>query len=270
MQTSNILKKVKNAYNSIAQEFSDKRYRAWPEFEIFLKKLKKHFGSQPIHLLDIGCGNGRVANFLKDEPVHYMGLDNSRALLKIAKQKSPQAKFKLGDILKLPFPAQKFDVVWSIAVLHHLPTEKLQLQSLQEVRRVLKKDGMFMLTVWDLWQPKYQSLIDPKTHDAWIPWGNQQHKSGDFRSTSSGLVGPERVLAKEGGRVSRLRDRARGGNYVSPRKIKRFYHAFKVQEMKNLLKKAGFSGIQKVSLPGETDLRRNFIFICQAEPSRRG
>lgn len=220
MRPTQILKEVQEAYNHIATEWDATRDREWPEFSFFLAELKKmQLGKRKIALLDLGCGNGRVAGFLKDEPIEYTGIDNSRALLNIAKQHHPKAKFRYADALKLPFPAKTFDAVWSIAVLHHLPSETLQLQALKEVQRVLKKNGIFMFTVWDLWQPRYQHYIHPETHDASIPFGAQ--------------------------------------------KTQRFYHAFKVPELRSLLKRSGFTRISRLpSAKNPLGGRKNLTFIA--------
>lgn len=176
-----ILKKIKKDYSIISNEFDATRQYAWPEFYVLLKYLKKHHilrqaqDDMRIKLLDVGCGNGRLFSFLKYEPIKYVGIDNNRALLKIAKKNHPDVKFRYCDILKLPFPARSFDTVWCIAVLHHIPTQKLQLKALKEMKRVLKTDGMLMLMVWNLWQPKYRKYIDKKTHDANIPWGSKKN-----------------------------------------------------------------------------------------------
>lgn len=166
MKTTEILKKVKRDYAEIAAEFSATRQKPWPEFELF-KKYAKKFGPKA-KILDVGCGNGRLAGALESQ--NYIGMDNSRALLKIAKKSYKKAKFKYGDILKIPFPAKTFELVFAIAVLHHIPPGKLQLQAIQEIKRVLKKGGRAIITVWNLWQKKYKAHIDPKTHEALIPW----------------------------------------------------------------------------------------------------
>lgn len=160
----------------IAHAFDSTRDRPWPEFKVFLTETKRRFIDKKrlaaLDVLDIGCGNGRLSHFLKNEPVNYIGIDNNRTMLKIAKKKNPKAKFRYGDICKLPFPARSFDTVWSIAVLHHLPVKKLQQKALQEMKRVLKPGGLLCLTVWNLWQKKYKKYIDKKTHRAEIPWGS--------------------------------------------------------------------------------------------------
>lgn len=169
-----ILKNVKATYSAIAHEFDVTRDHPWPEFGIFLSKLKKHYNLQPTSykLLDVGCGNGRLSHFLKNEPVNYIGVDNNRTMLRIAKKKNPRVHFRYADACKLPFPTHSFDAVWAIALLHHLPTKKLQLCALKEMKRVLKPGGLLCLTVWNLWQPKYKKYIDIKTHHAQIPWGS--------------------------------------------------------------------------------------------------
>lgn len=212
MKAKYILQEVKKTYSAIAHEFDGTRDRPWPDFEVFLAKLKKqgsrNFAQQnkqgsvkKLKLLDVGCGNGRLSHFLKKEPIEYIGIDNNRTMLRIAKKKNPQAKFRYGDVCKLPFPARSFDTVWSIAVLHHLPNKTLQLKALREIKRVLIRGGSLMLTVWNLWQPKYRKLIDRKTHTAFIPWGG---------------------------------------------KVLRYYHAFQATELRALLKRARFSSIKKI------------------------
>lgn len=171
MKTHAILKKVRTDYTLIAKEFDKTRVTEWPEFFLFLKYLKKQNKKKKIiRLLDLGCGNGRLFSFLKNEPITYVGIDNNRTILKIAKKTHPKTRFLYGDILKLPFPADSFDTVWCIAVLHHIPTKKLQLKALKEIKRVLKKNGILMITVWNLWQTRYKNYIDAKTHNALIPW----------------------------------------------------------------------------------------------------
>lgn len=173
MQTKDVLNKVKTDYRLIAEEFSKTRQKPWPEFSEFLENLKLKKNAGKITLLDVGCGNGRLYKFLKTENTDYIGIDNNRAFLKIAKQKYPKTKFKYADAIRLPFPSKSFDSVWCIAVLHHLPIKTLRLKACKEIARVLKPKGKLMIIVWNLWQKKYRKFINKKTHDALIPWNNK-------------------------------------------------------------------------------------------------
>jgi len=204
VQPKRILQQVKDTYSAISHEFDATRDRVWPEFSIFLKTLHLKKSSKPIRLLDVGCGNGRLAHFLKNYPIDYTGVDNSREMIRISKKKNRHALFRVADARKLPFPKDAFQSVWMIAVLHHLPTEKLRKQALKEIKRVLKKNATLMLTVWNLLpQTKYRTYIDPKTHDALIPWGKEK-------------------------------------------KWKRYYHAFTMKELTELIQGAGFSLVKKI------------------------
>jgi len=105
-------------------------------------------------VLDLGCGDGRLFQIFRDKNIDYTGIDISEKLIKIAKRKNPNTKFIVGDALKLPFPDNSFTKVFNIAVLHHIPSKKLRLQLLSEAKRVLKPDGLLILTVWNLWDKK--------------------------------------------------------------------------------------------------------------------
>ena len=71
----------------------------------------------------------------------------------------------------------------AIASFHHIPSQDWRRLALREASRVLKEGGLFVLTVWNLWQPKYEKYIvkDPKQAqeknldigDSLIPWRHQ-------------------------------------------------------------------------------------------------
>jgi ubiquinone/menaquinone biosynthesis C-methylase UbiE len=98
-------------------------------------------------LLDLGCGNGRLYKRIQSLGVDYTGIDLSENLIKKAEELYPQAKFYVASALDLSFPDSTFDKIISIAVLHHIPSYKLRIKFMEEVHRVLKKDGQLILTV---------------------------------------------------------------------------------------------------------------------------
>lgn len=145
-----IRKEVKRVYSQIAQEFDQTRKYPWREFEHFLSYLKK--GDK---VLDLGCGNGRLFEVLKKKEVRYIGVDNSEALILKAKENFPEARFEVGDMLKLDLKSGTYDALFSIAAFHHLPGRETREKAEREMHRVLKKDGILVLTVWNLFQRKY-------------------------------------------------------------------------------------------------------------------
>ena len=137
-----LLAKTKDDYNLISGDFSRTRRYPWLETKFLFDRYFKLKDK----VLDLGCGNGRFYQFLKN--VRYTGIDNSSELIKIAKENHPQADFKVGDALDLPFLDNSFDIIFSMAVLHHIPSKELRGRFLKEARRVLKEKGILVLTVW--------------------------------------------------------------------------------------------------------------------------
>lgn len=109
-------------------------------FREFLPFLKK--GAR---ILDAGSGAGRDVGYLQSKGYKPTGIDYSRELTKIAKQKYPNLHFVIGDFTKLPFDNESFDGVWCYAALVHLPSQEFVQKTLAEFHRVLKKDGYLMI-----------------------------------------------------------------------------------------------------------------------------
>jgi ubiquinone/menaquinone biosynthesis C-methylase UbiE len=144
-----LLKETRKNYNLTAESYT--RTRAFIPEDINSLSL---FAEKGDRILDSGCASGRLYGLLKDRQVDYVGVDFSERLIEIAKNSYPEADFQLSDVLKLPFPDNYFDKIFSISVIHNIPSGYFQLQYLKETIRVLKPGGMLILRVWDLWKRK--------------------------------------------------------------------------------------------------------------------
>ncbi|MFA6528834.1 MAG: class I SAM-dependent methyltransferase, partial [Candidatus Gracilibacteria bacterium] len=144
-----LLEKVKSDYTEIAEDFDMTRRCNWQDFSVFDEYLK-----DGLNVLDIGCGNGRLMDYLKQKAqVDYYGVDNNEKFIEIAKKRA--ASFKVGDFLSLPYPDSGFDLVLSVAAFHHIPSEEFRLKALHEVARIMKPGTYGIFLVWNLWQRKY-------------------------------------------------------------------------------------------------------------------
>lgn len=168
----------KDIYNRIAEKYASVRDEPWEEMDFLFGKFLKS-GDK---VLDLGCGNGRFYDSFIKNGVFYTGVDNSENLIEIAKKKHSEGEFTLASALNLPFNDEEFNAVYGIAILHHIPSESMRRMFMEEAKRVLKKGGCLVLTVWDLNEKKEQEEKKKKfnifdlfrqridRNDVFIPW----------------------------------------------------------------------------------------------------
>lgn len=93
-------------------------------------------------VLDLGCGNGALTGQIAETGARAVGLDASRDLLQVARKAFPQLEFIQADATDFHLE-EKFDAVFSNAVLHWIEREK-QPRVLQCVKAALKPKGQFV------------------------------------------------------------------------------------------------------------------------------
>lgn len=91
----------------------------------------------PRTFLDVGCGIGLMIYFLRKLGVDAYGIEVSDYALAKANKSIKKYLFK-GNILKIPFPDNKFEIATSINVLEHLKTKDIS-KALSECNRVSNK-----------------------------------------------------------------------------------------------------------------------------------
>jgi ubiquinone/menaquinone biosynthesis C-methylase UbiE len=125
--------------SGLANLKSSKRDRM--ELEDLLKLLNK---KQKI--LDLACGYGRVTIPLAKRGYDIEGLDLVPKFLNEAKRNAKKQKlkinFKLGDMRKLLYKDDSFDVVLCLwTAFNEIIKKSDQVKAIKEMLRVLKKDG---------------------------------------------------------------------------------------------------------------------------------
>ncbi|CAB1348182.1 unnamed protein product, partial [Coregonus sp. 'balchen'] len=103
---------VHHVYEEIAGHFSITRHSRWPRVCHFLSSLEP--GSI---LADVGCGNGK---YLGVNP--EVGCDRSSALVQTCPERGIHAF--VSDALSVPLRSDACDACISIAVIHHLSTQR--------------------------------------------------------------------------------------------------------------------------------------------------
>lgn len=219
------MQKIKSDYNSISEDFSSKRQKIWEEFVFLFEDLKE--GEK---VLDLGCGNGRWFEIFKDKKVDYTGVDFSEKLIEIAKRRFPEGKFLVADALNLPFSENFFDKVYSLSVLHHIPSKELRLQFFKEIKRVLKPRGKAIITVWKIHQLRERLLL--------------------LRETILKLIGKSKLDFKD---------------FFVPwgQKIVRYYHCFSENELTKLAEKVSLKVVKRGEIKNQRKNRQNLYLICE-------
>ncbi|MEM7434451.1 MAG: metalloregulator ArsR/SmtB family transcription factor [Myxococcota bacterium] len=96
-------------------------------------------------VLDIGCGDGMVAQIVAPYAARYVGLDQSDKLLVAAKQRlreRSRASFVSGDMHDLPFDDESFDLA---LMLHVLTYTDRPVDAVLEATRVLRPGGQLVV-----------------------------------------------------------------------------------------------------------------------------
>ncbi len=156
---------IKDVFNQIAPGWYN--YRHWSIFRHELEMLSRRWRRG--RLLNLGCAHG--ADFLpfKDSFELY-GVDFSGTMLQFARKYSRKFAFAVNlaaaDIRALPYADATFDRAIAVATYHHICNSEDRLDSLRELRRVLKPGGEAFITVWNRWQPRFWF----SGREVMVPW----------------------------------------------------------------------------------------------------
>ncbi len=148
-------------YEQVAPAFAETRSRPWPGFAVAFAYVRPRC-PVPWSVLDVGCGNGRLLQYLGEQRLvqQYVGVDANATLLANARPKAHApaisavaCRFLQADIATADWPVglagtASFDVVACLATLHHLPGLTLRQAVVQAMARLLRPGGYLVLSNW--------------------------------------------------------------------------------------------------------------------------
>ncbi|PIR43810.1 hypothetical protein COV24_01040 [candidate division WWE3 bacterium CG10_big_fil_rev_8_21_14_0_10_32_10] len=113
-------------------------------------QIVENLRAKPSRILDLGCGTGlmskRILDIYPDSKVY--GLDVSKKAVMLGKKRYKEIHFVIGDVEgTLPFESNFFDLVISGEVIEHVKDTDVYLE---EINRILKKGGYFILSTPNL------------------------------------------------------------------------------------------------------------------------
>ena len=113
---------------------------------------------EEVHILDIGCGNGKMLGYLQKKTGAYIhGFDYSEQAIQTAQLLFPKnSEFKEGVIGKTEYPEECFDVITSMDTMYFA---KDMIAFVAQIKKWLKQDGVFFVGY-------QEGDVIPKTKDA--------------------------------------------------------------------------------------------------------
>ncbi len=105
------------------------------------------------NLLEVGCGMGRNSNWLSQKGFDAIGVDFSKVAIQQAQSRAEGlglvARYQVLDIAdRWPFADESMDYVLDFVTSHLLTREQLESYK-EQLARVLKKDGLFVIYTLD-------------------------------------------------------------------------------------------------------------------------
>lgn len=97
--------------------------------------------------LDVGCGTGVLAGRLAAAGLRMTGCDPSDGMLAVLRGRVPGVEAVLASGTALPFQDASFDLVFCVAVMHHVAAPGAVRATLGEMVRVCRPGGR--VVVWD-------------------------------------------------------------------------------------------------------------------------
>lgn len=143
-----IVRKVRDVFNNIAEEYDKRRTTPFRVIETLARKIQ--LGD---NVLDAGTGNGRHIPLVMSEGGNVVAVDISTKMLSLCRSNLKgvglyaRASPVLCDISALPFREGAFTGALYSAVMHHLPSQ-MRRRALEEMGRTLRRNSSAILTLW--------------------------------------------------------------------------------------------------------------------------
>ncbi len=183
--------KVHKAYDEIFEWFDNHRNKTLNMEKFYLNLLQQYIppGSK---ILDVGCGTGEpIARFLIDEKYLVTGVDASKKMIELCRQRFPKERWILADMRKLALH-EKFDTVIVWHSLFHLSHQD-QRTTLKLLASFVNPNGLLIFTTGpeysEEWvnnggQNLYQASLAPEEY-------RQILKNNDFTILANRIRDPE-------------------------------------------------------------------------------
>lgn len=143
-------------------EMWSRQARQWaqyqePLFRCFYEPVLSRAGvEEGTRLLDVGCGAGLGAQIAAQRGAQVAGIDASAGSVEIARERTPNGDFRVGDMQTLPWEDGSFDVVTGF---NSFQLAGSPVDAFAEGRRILKPGGRLAVLIWGREEENDQAAI---------------------------------------------------------------------------------------------------------------
>lgn len=175
-----LLRLNQDFYATYAQSFAATRHSVQPGVQQLLPSIL-----QARVVLDLGCGNGNLAELLKSKCFSgmYVGIDENTYFLEQAEGASQDASsgsyaFIQGSLAEENWIdlVDQADAICSFATLHHMPGKDLHQQFFSTISSKLSPNGRLFLSCW-------QVLGIPRLEGHLVPWNPIEIEAGEVEKS---------------------------------------------------------------------------------------
>ncbi len=127
--------------DAFGEDFSQDGFSNVEQIDMILRYMPQ---KENVHILDIGCGNGKMLGYLQKKTGAYIhGFDYSEKAIETAQSLFPvNSEFKESVIGEIDYSEEKFDVIISMDTMYFA---KDMVAFVSQIKKWLKKEGVFFV-----------------------------------------------------------------------------------------------------------------------------
>jgi ubiquinone/menaquinone biosynthesis C-methylase UbiE len=142
---SNLENYIGKCYDKIAKRYICSINNKIDENSITEYMLLKfaNYMNRNSRVYDVGCGNGYITKFLKDNKVNIKGIDISKNMIREARLLFPNVNFNYGNLFNIKIRDNSLDGILSHYSLINYDMNSIE-KAFKEFKRILKSNGLFL------------------------------------------------------------------------------------------------------------------------------
>ena len=172
--------------------YSEKNYDKETKFLQFLIKKNKIKGKK---ILEVGCGTGGHALFLKKKGFEIIGVDLNQEMLDVAKTKTNKIKFYQGDMRTFKLK-EKFDIILCLfSTIHYNQNYEELEKTINNFKEHLNENGLLIFDMGfneERWEGSHLHVGNWSNKEADLVRFSKSRREGNF-----GLLDMAYILYKD-------------------------------------------------------------------------